>query len=201
MSTDEEMTAGLTVDERKTFKRSLQALPETMPPRAVWERIEAQAEAEGLFRRRWFAATPRWLAGGGIAAAVMLVALVLPRQETVPVTAGSAETYRTVPDFRNGESTTSGGQLEFRTIDALMTQSQGLERDLRRLPRSPALTRASTTAAIDRLERQIAAIDYQLNHPRVRMTPRQQQVYWQERVRLMDSLLRLRYAELQRGAF
>ncbi|MEM7502210.1 MAG: hypothetical protein AAF417_09215 [Pseudomonadota bacterium] len=201
MSTDDETTAGLTVDERETFKRSLEALPETMPPRAVWERIEAQAEAEGLFRRRWFVATPRWLAGGGIAAAVMLVVLGLPRQETPPASAESTDRYETVPDFRNGEGSASGGQLELRTIDALMTQSQGLERDLRRLPRSPALTRASTAAAIDRLERQIAAIDYQLNHPRSRMTPRQQQLFWQERVRLMDSLLQLRYAELQRGAF
>ena len=201
MSTDDETTAGLTMDERETFRRSLEALPETMPPRAVWERIEAQAEAEGLFRRRWFAATPRWLAGGGIAAAVMLVVLGWPRQETPPATVVSADTYQTVPDFRNGAGSASGGQLELRTIDALMTQSQGLERDLRRLPRSPALTRASTAAAIDRLERQIAAIDYQLNHPRSRMTPRQQQMFWQERVRLMDSLLQLRYAELQRGAF
>ena len=201
MSTDDETTAGLTMDERETFRRSLEALPETMPPRAVWERIEAQAEAEGLFRRRWFAATPRWLAGGGIAAAVMLVVLGLPRQETPPATAAATDTYQTVPDFQSGAGSASGGQLELRTIDALMTQSQGLERDLRRLPRSPALTRASTAAAIDRLERQIAAIDYELNHPRSRMTPRQQQVYWQERVRLMDSLLQLRYAELQRGAF
>lgn len=201
MTTDEETTAGLTMDEHRALKRSLRAMPETMPPRAVWERIEAQADAEGLFRRRWFAGTPRWLAGGGIAAAVVLVALGLPRQDTGPVSADSAPTYLTVPDFRDSDGTANGGQLELRTIDALMTQSQGLERDLRRLPQSPAVTRASTAAAIDRLERQIAAIDYQLNHPRVRMTPRQQQVYWQERVRLMDSLLRLRYAELQRGAF
>ena len=92
-----------------------------------------------------------------------------------------------------------------------MTRSRGLERDLRRLPASPALVRASTAAAIDRLERQIAAIDYQLNNPGLSapgsnypgryLTRQQQELLWRERVRLMNSLLKLRYAQLQRGAF
>ena len=46
---DDEMNAGLSVAEHEILRRELQALPDTMPPRAVWKRIEEQARAEGLF--------------------------------------------------------------------------------------------------------------------------------------------------------
>ena len=47
----------------------------------------------------------------------------------------------------------------------------------------------------------ITAIDYWLNHPEVRMSPEQAEIYWRERVRLMNSLLNLRRAQAQRMAF
>ena len=42
---DEEMICGLTVDERDSLLRELNELPDTMPPRIVWNRIREQAEA------------------------------------------------------------------------------------------------------------------------------------------------------------
>ena len=57
------------------------------------------------------------------------------------------------------------------------------------------------TATIADLEDRITAIDYWLNHPEVRMSPEQAEVYWRERVRLMNSLLNLRRAQAQRMAF
>ncbi len=47
---DEEMICGLTVDERDLLMRELNDLPQTMPPRIVWNRIREQAQAEGVDR-------------------------------------------------------------------------------------------------------------------------------------------------------
>ena len=44
---EDEMICGLTVDERDVLLRGLNDLPDTMPPRIVWDRIREQAEAEG----------------------------------------------------------------------------------------------------------------------------------------------------------
>ena len=82
-----------------------------------------------------------------------------------------------------------------------MVQSQQIERDLRALPVQPSLVRASTAATIASIEDRIAEIDYYLNHPQVRMNPVQAEIYWRERVRLMNTLLNLRRAQAQRRAF
>ena len=44
------MICGLTADERDALREGLGRLPDTMPPRIVWDRIREQAEAEGLIR-------------------------------------------------------------------------------------------------------------------------------------------------------
>jgi hypothetical protein len=56
-------------------------------------------------------------------------------------------------------------------------------------------------AAITELEDRIAAIDYILNDPAKDFTAEQSEVIWRERVRLMNSLLSLRYAQAQRSSF
>mgnify|MGYP000334936594 CR=1 FL=1 len=60
---------------------------------------------------------------------------------------------------------------------------------------------ASTMATIADLEDRIAAIDYQLNDPSIDMSDEDRELFWRERVRLMKSLLQLRYAQAQRAAF
>ena len=195
---DEEMNCGLTMAERDFLQSALERLPETMPPRAVWQRIERQARAEGLIGRRFMADRARWFAGTGIAAAVVLAVLNLPNSGSSDAGVDSVAegSLPTVPTYREDVA-----DRQLRSINALMVQSQVLERDLRRLPDSPQLMRASTAATIDDLQSRIAAIDYRLNHPEIRMTRRQQEAYWRERVRLMDSLVQLRYAQMQRGSF
>ena len=47
----------------------------------------------------------------------------------------------------------------------------------------------------------IAAIDFQLNDPSVQMTEEETELFWRERVRLMKSLVQLRYAQAQRTSF
>lgn len=191
---NDDMNCGLTVAERDRLQSTLKNLPDTMPPRVVWQRIEQQARAEGLVRRPPVSEKTRWIAGSGIAAAVVLAVLNFPATPGTGENVLANEPMPTVPAYQQEEIYTN-------SINALMVKSQVLERDLRRMPASPQLMRASTAATIDDLQSRIAAIDYQLNHPGVRMTRREQEVYWRERVRLMDSLLQLRYAQMRRGSF
>lgn len=192
------MNCGLTIAEHELLQSNLRKLPDTMPPRAVWQRIDAQARAENLIRRPGVPQRIRWFAGAGIAAAVVLAVLTVPgpRSTDTALDAVADATLPTVPEFQE-----SAADVQLRSINALMVQSQVLERDLRRLPASPQLMQAGTAATIEDLQIRIAAIDYQLNHPDVRMTRQEQEVYWRERVRLMDSLLQLRFAQTRRGSF
>lgn len=189
-SKDEEMICALTADERVALRSKLRELPDTMPPRAVWNRIREQARAEGLIRSSASRNRRNWFAGFGVAAAGLLAAVLLPGIVSPP-----AEDFPVVP--RNLPSNTT----ELSTLQMLMVQSRQLESDLRSLPQQPRVMRASTVATISDLEDRIATIDYQLNDPAVRMTAEDRELFWRERVRLMNSLLQLRYAQAQRAAF
>jgi hypothetical protein len=185
---DDTMNCGLSIAERDVLKMKLEALEDTVPPREVWKRIEAQAKAEGLFKSR-IAAGTKWFAGTGIAAAVVLAVLNVPLINQV-----AEEGPDISPTPAVATANTSPNNLS-----ALMVQSRQIERDLRALPGQPSLMRAGTAATIAQLEDRIAAIDYRLNY--TRMTPVDAEIYWRERVRLMNSLLNLRRAQAQRMAF
>jgi hypothetical protein len=187
---DEEMICGLTADERDFLRRGLDELPDTVPPRAVWDRIREQAEAEGLVRRRLLRRPLHWVGGAGLAAAV-LAAVLMPLWQDRP-----QPDFPTVPQGASQQS-----QVQLSALPALMVESQQLESDLRALPAEPRVRMAGTVVAISNIEDRIAAIDYQLNAPDARMTPEDQEVFWRERVRLMKLLVRLRYAQAQRTAF
>jgi hypothetical protein len=193
---DEEMIYGLTVDERDALRQSLYALPETMPPRAVWHRIREQAEAEGLIWHPRSRRPSTWYMGGGLAAAAMLVIVILPGRIETPDAGTNASDFASVPPAQQFTNT-----VEVNALQALMVESRQLETDLRSLPSEPRVVRAGTQATILDLEDRIAAIDYQLSDPAVQMTQREQEIFWSERVRLMKSLVRLRYAQAQRTAF
>jgi len=191
---DEEMICGLTVSERDALQTGLDGLAETMPPPEIWQRIERQARAEGLLKSTDLAAPAKWFAGVGLAATVVLAIIILPKsaQRLEP----QNEVFSTIPEYSEQMEA-----VKYGSINALMVQSQILERDLRDLPQQPRVQRASTTATISDLQDRIAAIDYQLNRVGSSMTPEQQEAFWRERVRLMDLLLRLRYAQKQSVVF
>ncbi len=187
---DEEMICALTADEHDALQQGLRGLTDTMPPRAVWNRVREQAEAEGLLQKALVSRRTTWFAGVGVAAAALLAALIFPGLVNPP-----AETFPVVP------SSLPTNTAELSTLQTLMVQSRQLESDLRSLPDEPRVMRASTVATISDLEDRIAAIDYQLNNPDVQMTSDDKELFWRERVRLMNSLLALRYAQAQRAAF
>jgi hypothetical protein len=187
------MNCGLSIAERDLLQSGLSQLQDTVPPREVWQRVEAQARAESLFRPR-LGDGPRWFAGAGIAAAVVLAVLNLPYSPT-GVDTGS-EIFEATPP----PSVATNSALP-PDLSALMVESRQIERDLRALPTRPSMMQASTAATIAEIEDRIAEIDYWLSHPQVRSNPAQTEIYWRERVRLMNSLLSLRRAQAQRMAF
>jgi hypothetical protein len=188
---NDDVICGLTADERQVLRAGLDALPDTMPPRVVWHRIREQAEAEGLLQRKGGRRYRHWYAGAGLVAAAALLAVLVPSPQRVIEPEFSA-----VPDNRTVSNISPPSAL-----DALMVESRQLEDDLRSLPAEPRVVRVGTQATILELEDRIAAIDYQLSDPTVRLSETDREVFWRERVRLMKSLVRLRYAQTQAATF
>ena len=88
------------------------------------------------------------------------------------------------------------------SVNSLVIRSQELESRLRRLPQRPQVERASTSLTIDSLQDRIQWVDFQLSLAHeAGMTERQTKELWRDRVRLMDSLVTVRYAEAQRTAY
>ena len=187
---EDEMICALTADEHIALRAGLSALPDTMPPREVWQRIREQAEAEGLIKEKVLKVRSNWYAGAGLAAAALVGAIMLPGLLQPP------EISTVVP-----QNTPTNEPVQLTALQTLMTESRELESNLRSLPNAPRVMRASTMATISDLENRIAAIDYQLNDPAVQMSDGDRELFWRERVRLMKSLLQLRYAQAQRTAF
>lgn len=188
---DEEMIYGLTADEHDALRDGLNALHDTMPPRAVWHRIREQAEAEGLIGRPAGRRPSTWYLGGSLAAAVVLGVFILPGILEAPTPEFSATPVNAV----------SNPPVQLTTLQTLMTESRQLENDLRDLPAEPRVLRAGTAATIADLEDRIAAIDYQLNDPEYQLSREEEEIFWRERVRLMKLLVGMRYAQAQRTAF
>ena len=188
---EKEMICALTADEYKALQNGLQALPGTMPPRDVWHRIREQAEAEGLIGKPRVRRRTTWFAGAGLAAAAVLAVVMLPGLINPP-----GDDFSVVP-----QNVPTNTVAQVSALQALMVESRQLESDLRSLPDEPRVMRAGTVATISDLEDRIAAIDYQLNDPSIDMSDEDRELFWRERVRLMKSLLQLRYAQAQRAAF
>ena len=189
---DSRMICGLTIDERDVLLRGLDGLVDTMPPRIVWNRIREQAAAEGLLQGSAAQRRSTWFGGFAIAAAVVLAVIMVPRMMNTP---------ELVPLKTEPPVTAQNEQSGVTALQALMVQSRQLESDLRSLPDEPRVMRAGTIATISDIENAIASIDYQLNDSGVQMTADERELFWRERVRLMKSLVQLRYAQAQRTSF
>jgi hypothetical protein len=86
-------------------------------------------------------------------------------------------------------------------IASLVIQSQKLESQLQRLPSRPLVERGSTTTVIDSLQTSIQWVDYQLSDAQTAgLSDREAEQLWEDRIQLMDSLVKVRYAEAQRFA-
>ena len=185
------------------IRAEMQALPQLEPPEQGWERIQ-QAIPQ---RQRVHELAPRKI-GFAVAAAVLLtitaIALIAPHgdQDTREHRAGACTSSATdgaaclgAPKGMNAPVGSSDGPH----LDELVAQSQQLEQILRTLPQRPLVERVSTAATIDTIEQRIQWLDFQLsNVPDEDLSEEQSRRLWRERVELMDSLVKVRYAEAGR---
>lgn len=171
---------------------ALRRLPQYPPPAGAWQAVRQRAEREGLVqppRRRRLRRDLEWLAVGAVAATVAIALLDLPWSGTSPG-GGPA------PADQAGFAATPAENDA--SLGSLMARSRLLEEALRAAPETPRVMRASTAGTIATLEDRIAMIDQQLSFPERPLTEAESTALWRERVRLMDSLVQLRYAQARR---
>ena len=160
-------------------RERLQALPAIDPPRDFWPDIDARA-----------AVAPRRHVGygAGIAAAVAVLAVLGYLGQRTDVTSQQTANVETESVIVAGASS--------QELERLIAQSRELEAVLAYLPERPQVERVSTSATVDSIEQRIQWLDYQLaNGSDAGLDQRQAQRLWSERVDLMDSLVKVRYAE------
>jgi hypothetical protein len=165
-------------------RAALRRMPQIDAPAESWSRIQQRAAAPSGrgSPRRW------WSAAAAIAAVAVIVVALARREEEQPAFA-DIETLQ--PGAGRGEP-----------VAALVERSQELERMLQSLPERPRIERVSTVATIDVLEQRIQWLDFQLSYaPEESLDDVQARRLWRERVELMDSLVKVRYAEAGRTSF
>jgi hypothetical protein len=163
------------------IREEMQALPQFEPPNMAWERISAAIPERDHGWRFWKL--------GVAAAAAAVVTLTV-----VTLVTGHFD--------RRSDATTELATAEaplpqvIPHVDELVAQSQQLEQMLQKLPERPRIERVSTAATIDTIEQRIQWLDFQLsNAPEADLNEEQSRQLWRERVELMDSLVKVRYAE------
>jgi hypothetical protein len=162
-------------------RQRMQSLAPIEPPALAWEQIAARLHAAETPRRSrmpWaFAA----------AAVVAVVSGLLFRQFSAPIEEQSAAQLK-----REGRQ----DPVAASPLDQLVAQSQELDQMLQYLPGRPAVERVAMAATIDTIEERVQWLDQQLSYAHdTGLNDTQATELWRERVDLMDSLVKVRYAE------
>lgn len=166
-----------------TIRAELQALPQFEPPDLAWERIQQTVPkpVETL--------PPRKVGFAAAAAAVITLAVIalIARHGDLRSSEQAAKAPKVL---------TQPMATDVSHVDELVAQSQQLEQILQTLPERPRIERVSTAATIDTIEQRIAWLDFQISSAPVGdLSEEQSRRLWRERVELMDSLVKVRYAE------
>ena len=163
----------------------LQSLPQLDAPSSFQEIQRAMARP---------VAAPRRVVSARLVAALAFVTLttiffIALRDQTEPPFAG-----RKVEPVEHPNPPTD--VIETARVPELVARSQQLEGLLQKLPVRPRIERVSTAAMIDTIEQRIQWLDFQLSDaPDSGLNEEQTRRLWRERVELMDSLVKVRYAE------
>jgi hypothetical protein len=164
----------------------LQELPAFDPPAELFAQIAERAAAAPPRRLRF------GVAAAAVAIAVGLVAVVAIRDasQAPQLVERSPADSRTTPMYADAE------------VQSLIAQSRELDLVLQRLPGRPQVERVSLAATVDSIEERIQMLDWQLAYGSDGGLDRlQARRLWSERVELMDSLVKVRYAESAPMAF
>lgn len=168
-------------------RAQLQSLPQLDAPMSFQE-LQRAMERPVIAPRRTL--STRLVAGLAFITLTTIFFVAL-RDETAP-----AVVERGRPQDAPVEQATLPIDVETARVPELVAQSRRLEDLLQQLPERPRIERVSTAAMIDTIEERIQWLDFQLSDaPDSGLNERQTQRLWSERVELMDSLVKVRYAE------
>jgi hypothetical protein len=169
-------------------RAQLQSLPQLDAPTSFQEIQRAMARPVAAPRR---ALSARLVAGLAFVTLTTIFFVAL-RDETTPTVADRS----VEPQVEPVEQATPPIDVGTARVPELVAQSRRLEDLLQQLPERPHIERVSTAAMIDTIEERIQWLDFQLSDaPDSGLNERQTQRLWSERVELMDSLVKVRYAE------
>jgi hypothetical protein len=154
----------------------LRGLPQLDPPSGSWEQIQARL-AQPARRNRSVVGRIAAVLAVTVLSVITFVAL---RDDDEPMVVESMEFEPLAPP----------------PVTELVAQSRQLEDLLQQLPQRPSVERVSTSVTIDTIEDRIQWLDFQLtNADEGDLNEEQSRRLWSERVALMDSLVKVRYAE------
>jgi hypothetical protein len=161
------------------MRARLKALPAVAPPRDLWQTV-----AIAVLRDRPPPRRDPWAALAGFAASFVLgLALILQadRQDDAGLKPASV-----TPSDRVAATPARQPAREW------MERSRRLEAALRAMPAARRVTRAGTALTLSELEEQLRRVDMRLGQS---LPPEAHEALWRQRVRLMDSLVLVRYAQ------
>jgi hypothetical protein len=165
-------------------QRQMRSLASFVPPAVDRERIAVRVQPQPARHGRQFAFA------AAAAVSVLAVAIGLVTRDEAPSVAGE-------PVATTGKNPPVAAPL-----DQLVEQSRELDELLQYLPQRPSVERVAMAGTIDTLEQRIQWLDVQLSYaPDAGLSELQAYRLWRERVDLMDSLVKVRYAESSRLAF
>ncbi len=177
-------------------QEELRALPAIEPGKRLWQAVAVES-LDRPDRHRF-----SWASAAGIAASFVVALVLVSRMDREPAaTVGTNGTAVTANNQSVSEPAASVAEVvppvESISVDQLRTRSRRLENLRRAMPERPQVVRASTTRTIVDLEDRIALVDYRLSAAeRLGLSPQQEKALWQERVYLMNTLVRLEYAQI-----
>jgi hypothetical protein len=164
-------------DRLAQMRGRMQSLAAFEPPNEAWPAIQARAAVAPQPQRAWR------LVAALFAIVVGSIAFVGLQNPDI-----DSESF--------AHTQTSPSMASKSDVEQLMAQSRKLEELLAYLPERPQLERVSTAATVDSIEQRIQWLDWQLAYESdAGLSARQAERLWSERVELMDSLVKVRYAE------
>jgi hypothetical protein len=184
----------LELDRLKQMQVHLRALASRQAPPPAWASVQAGIDRSPAAERMgaWRRLAPA-VAAAGFIAILLLVALRFT---------GTEQQARHVDEPATpAPALVETPPMAVATVDQLVAQSRQLEDVLRNMP-EPRVERVALAATTDIIEQRIQWLDFQLSfEPEVQLSQEQARSLWLERVDLMGSLVKVRYAQVQGLAF
>lgn len=178
------LSCRIEVQSIRQTQHRLVSLPQLEPPDQSWTKIQAALHAPSRPSR-----SGAWYFAAAASVAVLAVLIINQRP--------AKETLEAVPS----RSLTQNARAN-EGIVSLMEQSRHLDLVLQGLPNRPRVERVAMAATLDSIEDRIQWLDMQLNYASAAESDdARTQTLWRERVDLMDSLVKVRYAQAGRASF